>query len=110
MALPHSATVVRATSLVFFTFTALVAMVPLTVAGLIDRQTLLFALLTWPALLVGSRLGAWAFHRAKPHYHRRIALTILSGLAMVLIVRACGVGLTLRRAAQPPYENWRGGL
>ncbi len=91
MALPHSATVVRATSLVFFTFTAIVAIVPLTVAGLIDRQTLLFAALACPALLVGSRLGAWAFYRAKPHHHRRIALTILSGLALVLIARALGL-------------------
>ena len=91
MALPHSATVVRATSLVFFTFTALVAMVPLAVAGLIDRQVLLFSVLAWPALLVGSRAGAWAFHRAKPIHHRRIALTILVGLALVLIVRTFGV-------------------
>jgi uncharacterized membrane protein YfcA len=80
--------VVRATSLVFFTFTALVAMVPLAMAGLIDRQVLLFSLLAWPVLLVGSRLGAWAFHRAKPHHHRRISLTILVGLALVLIARA----------------------
>jgi uncharacterized membrane protein YfcA len=58
---------------------------------LIDRQVLLFSLLAWPALLVGSRLGAWAFHRAKPQHHRRIALTILVGLALVLIVRAFGV-------------------
>jgi uncharacterized membrane protein YfcA len=88
MALPHSATVVRATSLVFFTFTAIVAMVPLAVAGLIDGQVLLFSTLAWPVLLVGSRMGAWAFHRAKPHHHRRISLTILVGLALVLIVRA----------------------
>jgi len=91
MALPHSATVVRATSLVFFTFTAIVAMVPLAVAGLIDRETMLLAVLAWPVLLIGSHLGAWAFHRAKPHYHRRISLTILSGLAMVLIARAFGL-------------------
>ncbi len=90
MALPHSATVVRATSLVFFTFTALVAMVPLAVAGLIDRQTLLFALLSWPVLLVGTQLGAWAFRRTKSHHHRRISLTILSALAIVLIARAFG--------------------
>ena len=90
MALPHGATVVRATSLVFFTFTAIVAMVPMAVAGLIDLQMLLFALLSWPALLLGTQLGAWAFHRARPHYHRRISLTILSVLAMVLIARAFG--------------------
>jgi hypothetical protein len=91
MALPHSATVVCATSLVFFTFTAIVAMVPLAVAGLIDRETLLFALLAWPALLVGTWVGAWAFHRTKSHYHRRIALTMLSGLALILIARAFGL-------------------
>ncbi len=88
LALPHRPTVIRATSLVFFTFTALVAMVPFALAGLVDTQTLLFALLAWPALLVGSRLGAWAFYGAKPHHHRRISLTILSGLAMILIARA----------------------
>ena len=91
MALPHSATVVRATSLVFFTFTAIVAIVPLAVAGLIDRETLLLSLLAWPVLLVGSQLGAKAFHHARPQYHRRIALTVLSGLALVLIARALGV-------------------
>jgi uncharacterized membrane protein YfcA len=91
MALPHSAVVVRATSLVFFTFTAIVAMVPFS-AGRADRsQTLLLAVLTWPVLLVGTHLGALAFHRAKPHHHRRIALTILSALAVVLIVRALGL-------------------
>jgi hypothetical protein len=88
LALPHRPTVIRATSLVFFTFTAIVATVPFALAGLVDTQTLLFALLAWPALLVGSRLGAWAFHRAKPHHHRRISLAILSGLAMILIARA----------------------
>jgi uncharacterized membrane protein YfcA len=88
LALPHRPTVIRATSLVFFTFTALVVTVPFALAGLVNTQTLLFALLAWPALLVGSRLGAWAFYRAKPHHHRRISLTILTGLAMILIARA----------------------
>ena len=91
MALPHSTTVVPATSLVFFTFTAIVAIVPFTLAGLIDRYTLLLAVLTYPVLFVGTHLGALAFRRTKPHHHRRIALTVLSGLAMVLIVRALGL-------------------
>ncbi len=91
MALPHSTMVMRATSLVFFTFTAIVAIVPFTLAGLIDRHTMLLALLACPTLFVGTHLGALAFRRTKPHHHRRIALTILSGLAMVLIVRALGL-------------------
>ena len=88
MALPHSTMVMRATSLVFFTFTAIVAIVPFTLAGLIDRHAVLLALLAWPTLFVGTHVGAMVFRRTKPHHHRRIALTILSGLAMVLIVRA----------------------
>lgn len=88
MALPHSAVVIRATSLVFFAFTAMVALVPFAAAGLVDLQILLFSLLAWPALLLGSRLGAWAFHRARPHHHRHVAMTTLTALAVVLIVRA----------------------
>lgn len=92
MALPHSATVVRASALVFFTFTAGVAIVPLTIAGLIDRHMLLFALISWPVLLLGTRLGGWGFRRAKPHHHRRVALSVLTVLATVLIVRSVGFG------------------
>ena len=91
LALPHGATVIRATSLVFFTFTAIVATVPFALAGLVDTQTLQFSLLGWPALLIGSRLGAWAFRRTKPHHHRRVSLVVLLALAMVLIVRAVWV-------------------
>lgn len=91
MALPHSAVVVRATSLVFFTFTAIVAVVPMAVAGLIDREILLLAVVAWPTLLAGTRLGAWGFRRAKPHHHRRVALTVLTVLATILIARALGI-------------------
>jgi uncharacterized membrane protein YfcA len=92
MALPNNAAVVRASSIVFFTFTACVAVVPLAIAGLIDRQTLLFALVAWPVLLLGTQLGGWGFQRAKPHHHRRVALSVLIVLATVLIVRSIGFG------------------
>jgi uncharacterized protein len=92
MALQHSAAVIRATALVFFTFTAAVAIVPLAIAGLVDRETLLYSLLAWPILLVGTRLGAWGFRRAKPHHHRRVALTVLTFLAAMLILRSIGIG------------------
>ena len=91
MALPHSASVVRATSLVFFTLTAIVALVPMAVTGLIDRETLLLSLVAWPILLIGSRLGAWGFRHAKSHHHRRVALVILTGLAVLLIARSVGL-------------------
>ncbi len=92
MAMPHSAAVIRASSLVFFTFTAAVAIVPLALTGLIDRETLLSALAAWPVLLLGTQLGGWGFRHAKPHHHRRVALSILIVLAATLIVRALGFG------------------
>ena len=92
MALPNTAAVVRASSIVFFTFTACVAVVPLAIADLIDRHTLLYALICWPVLLLGTQLGGWGFRRAKPHHHRRVALTVLLVLSTVLIARSIGFG------------------
>jgi uncharacterized membrane protein YfcA len=92
MALPHDAKVVRATGMVFFTFTAVVATIPMAIAGLLDQQIGLFALLAWPALLVGTRLGAWGFHRLTALHHRRLALTTLTVLALMLILRSFGTG------------------
>jgi uncharacterized protein len=94
MALPNCAAVVRTSSIVFFTFTASVAVVSLAIAGLIDRQTPLFALVACPVLIVGTQLGGWGFRRAKPHHHRRVALSVLVLLATVLIVRSIGFGGT----------------
>jgi len=88
LALGHGAAVVRASSIVFFLLSGMVAMVPLSLSGLINREILLWSAVSVPILFLGSWLGTWGFHRARPHHHRNTALIVLSVLAVVLIVRA----------------------
>ncbi len=88
LALGHGAIVVRATSMVFFMLSGMVSTVPMSITGLIDRETLIWTVVATPVLFLGSWLGTWGFHRAKPHHHRNTALTVLSVLAVVLIARA----------------------
>ena len=88
LALPHSTAVVRASAIVFFLMTASVALVPMAEQGLVDRQELIWAAAALPALFLGARLGAWGFRRTNPRQHRATALTVLSVLSLMLIVKA----------------------
>jgi uncharacterized membrane protein YfcA len=88
LALGHGAAVVRASSIVYFMLSGLTSMAAMSIRGLIDREILLWSVAAVPALYVGSWLGTWAFHRAKPHHHRMTALVVLSCLAVILILRA----------------------
>ena len=88
LALGHGAAVVRATSIVFFMLSGMVSVVPMSFAGLIDHDVLVWSALSVPVLFGGSWLGTWGFHRARPHHHRMTALIVLSVLAVVLIARS----------------------
>jgi uncharacterized protein len=88
MALSREAAVVRASSIVYFLFSAVVTTIPMAVRGLVDRQVLLWSAASIPVLLVGSWLGAWVFQHAHPQYHRLTALVVLSLLAAALIGRS----------------------
>lgn len=88
LALAHSAARVRATSIVYFLFSALVSLGPMTWRGLIDRDVLIWSAACLPVLFGGSWLGTWGFHRAQPHHHRLTALAVLSVLAVMLIARS----------------------
>jgi len=88
LALPHSTAVVRASAIVFFVATASVAAILMTDRGLIDRQELIWSALAFPALFIGTRLGAWGFRRTTPRQHRATALSVLATLALLLILRA----------------------
>lgn len=88
MALSAGAAVVRASSIVYFLFAAIVTAIPMALRGLVDREVLLWSLASIPVLLVGSAVGSWAFERAPQQYHRLTALVVLSLLAVALIVRA----------------------
>lgn len=88
LALSQDAAVVRATSIVYFLFAAIVTAIPMAARGLVDREILLWSAASIPVLLVGSTLGGWAFARLGPRYHRMTALTVLALLAIALIGRS----------------------
>ena len=78
----------RATSIVYFALSALVALVPMTWRGLLDREVLLWAAASVPVLYLGTWCGNWGFARARPHHHRLTALAVLTVLSVLLIARA----------------------
>jgi uncharacterized membrane protein YfcA len=88
MAMGHTAVRMRATTIVYFMLSGMVSMLPMLWRGLITRETLIWAVATLPALLIGSRAGTWAFHRARPIHHKLTALVTLSVLGVILVVRA----------------------
>jgi hypothetical protein len=87
MALSHSATVVRASSIVYFMLAAMLSLLLMTWKGLIDTEILLWSLASVPVLIAGTYVGNWGFSRAAPHHHRITALVTLSALAVLLIAR-----------------------
>ena len=88
LALGHGSAVVRATSIIYFMMSGSISMGAMLIRGLIDREVLILSIASVPALLVGTRIGAWGFYRTKPAHHRTTALVVLGILAVVLILRA----------------------
>jgi uncharacterized protein len=88
LALGHTTARVRATAIVFFMLSGCVSFVPMAARGLISRDILIWAAASLPVLFGGSRIGSWAFHKARPRHHRMVALVVLSALAVLLIGRA----------------------
>ncbi len=87
MALGHSAIRMRSTAIVYFMLSGCVTFAPMALRGMITRDTLIWAAASLPVLFGGSRIGTWAFHRARPRHHRIVALTTLTVLALLLIGR-----------------------
>jgi uncharacterized membrane protein YfcA len=88
LALGHSSVRMRATAIVYFMISSCAAFAPMAARGLITRDVLIWAAASVPVVFAGSRIGTWAFHRAKPRHHRMVALAILSALAVLLIGRS----------------------
>ena len=88
LAVGHSAARMRATAIVYFMLAGCVSFVPMAIRGLITRDVLIWSVASLPVLFGGSRVGTWAFFRAKPRHHRVVALLTLSVLAVLLIGRA----------------------
>lgn len=88
LALGHDAARMRATAIVYFMLSGCVSFIPMAASGLVTHDTLVWAAASLPVVFGGSRLGTLAFHRANPRHHRMVALSTLTVLATLLIVRA----------------------
>ncbi len=105
LAVGHTAARMRATTIVYFMLSAVVSLVPMVWRGLITRDIVIWAVTAIPALFIGSRVGTWAFHRARPVHHRMTALVTLTVLGVVLIGRACCSGLSSGRSWLRPRSE-----
>lgn len=74
--------VIRATMMVFFFITSLLALPGLALGGLLDGQTLLLSLLAIPIMLAGTTLGGAIFARAPTAAYKPVALTVLIVMAL----------------------------
>ena len=88
LAMGHDPARMRATAIVYFMLSGCVSLIPMTMRGLITQDILIWTVASLPVLFGGSRLGTWAFFRAKPRHHRVVALVTLSALSALLIGRA----------------------
>jgi uncharacterized membrane protein YfcA len=87
LAVGHSPARMRATAIVYFMLSGCISLIPMAMRGLITQDILVWAVASLPVLFGGSRVGTWAFFKAKPRHHRIVALATLSALAVLLIGR-----------------------
>ena len=88
LASPVGATVGRASMMMFFLCSALIAMVFGISADLYSLHTFVLAILSIPILLVGAALGALCFHYSGPTSYRHFALMMLVAIAVFALGHA----------------------
>lgn len=88
LATQRTAAASRASLLMYFFILSLAGTASVTVAGLVTTRTLLLALLMFPALTIGNALGDRWFDRAAAGVYRRVAMAVLTVLALLAIGRA----------------------
>jgi hypothetical protein len=78
----------RALLMSFFMLSAVLALGSYAVAGYLSLQSLSLYLLALPAMLLGDRLGFWAFSRFGGTLYRRVALLVLYSVGVAITLRA----------------------
>jgi uncharacterized membrane protein YfcA len=78
----------RASMLIYFFLSALMALPGLALAGAIDGSTLLLSLAFLPFLLVGTLVGGRIFRLLHPRHYRAITLAVMALAAVVAGARA----------------------
>ena len=88
LASPVSSAVARASMIVFFLVTAVLALAPLALLGLLPGSIMVEATIGFPMVLVGSWLGAHAYSRSAERHYRLVALAMLLVTAALAAWRA----------------------
>ena len=78
----------RAMLIAFFSFSALIALGTYAARSLVDLQSLWMFLLSFPAMLLGDKLGFSLFRRTGSTFYRRIAITALFAIGISTLARA----------------------
>ena len=82
----------RALLMTFFLFSASFGFISYSAAGYVGMGSLWLFLLTFPAMLLGDRLGYWLFGRYGTHLYRRVALGVLFTVGVSITARALLAG------------------
>ncbi|WP_315831300.1 sulfite exporter TauE/SafE family protein [Bradyrhizobium prioriisuperbiae] len=79
---PFGRVAARASLLVFFLATSIPAMASVAAVGLLDRRVLWLSVIGLPVMLIGTRIGAYAFHRGSDALHRQVSVASLGIIAL----------------------------
>ncbi|MEC5383547.1 sulfite exporter TauE/SafE family protein [Aurantimonas sp. C2-6-R+9] len=88
LASPLSPAASRASMMMFFLFSASIAMALGLSAGLYPRRAFVLAIAAVPLLLIGAALGAFFFQRSKPLAYRQVALLMLAAIGVFALANA----------------------
>jgi uncharacterized membrane protein YfcA len=72
----------------FFSFSGLLALCSFFVLGFVSQRTLLLALLAYPAMYAGDRLGYLAFLRYGARQYRPVAIALCLAIGVAITLRA----------------------
>ncbi len=88
LAAPEGVAVGRASLLVYFFFISAWSIVAQAIAGLLNLNVLMLALLMIPVMAIGNVFGDRLFNRAEAPTYHRVALGFLLAIAVLAIARA----------------------
>jgi uncharacterized membrane protein YfcA len=77
----------RAFMIAFFSFSAVVALIGFTFAGLVSMQSAWLALAAYPALYLGDKLGFGLFRRYGGGRYRQVAVAALLLMGLVILLK-----------------------
>lgn len=88
MATIHEPTKARAFLMMFFFVSNLISMSMFTAAGIVTVNPFYLFVVAFPVMLVGDRVGAWAFTRVGGRAYRPVAMVVCALVGVAITARA----------------------